>query len=61
MNELFWAKMLLLGTTIQEIAMTCNEPIGTIHTRARMALQKLREVLTVQHLELETMSWAQTS
>jgi RNA polymerase sigma-70 factor (ECF subfamily) len=33
------------GLTHQEIATRLNEPIGTIHTRARLALQKLRESL----------------
>jgi RNA polymerase sigma-70 factor (ECF subfamily) len=33
------------GLTHQEIAARLNEPIGTIHTRARLALQKLREAL----------------
>jgi RNA polymerase sigma-70 factor (ECF subfamily) len=33
------------GLTHQEIAAQLNEPIGTIHTRARLAIQKLRETL----------------
>jgi RNA polymerase sigma-70 factor (ECF subfamily) len=33
------------GLTHQEIAARLGEPIGTIHTRARLALQKLRETL----------------
>lgn len=33
------------GLTHQEIAARLNEPIGTVHTRARLALQKLRETL----------------
>lgn len=33
------------GLTHQEIAARLDEPIGTIHTRARLALQKLRETL----------------
>lgn len=33
------------GMTHQEIAARLDEPIGTIHTRARLALQKLRETL----------------
>jgi RNA polymerase sigma-70 factor (ECF subfamily) len=33
------------GLTHQEIASKLNEPIGTVHTRARLALQKLRETL----------------
>ncbi len=33
------------GMTRQEIAQASGEPLGTVHTRARLALQKLREVL----------------
>lgn len=33
------------GLTHQEIAAHLNEPIGTIHTRARLALFKLRDAL----------------
>ena len=33
------------GMTRQEIAAATGEPIGTIHTRARLGLQKLREAL----------------
>ncbi|MBI4671738.1 MAG: sigma-70 family RNA polymerase sigma factor [Chloroflexi bacterium] len=33
------------GLTHQEIAAHLNEPVGTVHTRARLALQKLRQVL----------------
>jgi RNA polymerase sigma-70 factor (ECF subfamily) len=33
------------GMTRQEISETTGEPLGTIHTRARLALQKLREEL----------------
>ena len=33
------------GMTRQEIAQAAGEPLGTIHTRARLALQKLREEL----------------
>jgi RNA polymerase sigma-70 factor (ECF subfamily) len=33
------------GLTRQEIAATTGEPLGTIHTRARLALKKLRETL----------------
>lgn len=39
------------GLTHQEIAAQLNEPVGTIHTRARLALQKLRE--TLLHLRLD--------
>lgn len=35
------------GLTRQEIAQATGEPLGTIHTRARLALQKLRELLNV--------------
>jgi RNA polymerase sigma-70 factor (ECF subfamily) len=33
------------GMTRQEIAEAIGEPIGTIHTRARLGLQKLRQLL----------------
>jgi RNA polymerase sigma-70 factor (ECF subfamily) len=33
------------GMTRQEIAEATGEALGTIHTRARLALQKLREEL----------------
>jgi len=33
------------GLTHQEIASRLNEPIGTVHTRARLALLKLRETM----------------
>ena len=33
------------GLTRQEIAAATGEPLGTIHTRARLALKKLRETL----------------
>jgi RNA polymerase sigma-70 factor (ECF subfamily) len=36
------------GMTRQEIAQSTGEPLGTIHTRARLALQKLREALRLQ-------------
>ena len=36
------------GMTRQEIARSTGEPLGTIHTRARLALQKLREALKLQ-------------
>lgn len=39
------------GLTHQEIAARLNEPIGTIHTRARLALQKLRELLLALQLD----------
>lgn len=39
------------GMTRQEIAQATGEPLGTIHTRARLALQKLREELQMQGFE----------
>ena len=39
------------GLTRQEIAATTGEPLGTIHTRARLALKKLRETLRAQGFE----------
>ena len=39
------------GMTRQEIAQVTGEPLGTIHTRARLALQKLREELQMQGFE----------
>ena len=39
------------GMTRQEIASATGEPLGTIHTRARLALQKLREELQLQGFE----------
>lgn len=36
------------GLTRQEIAAKTNIPLGTIHTRARLALQKLRQLLQSQ-------------
>lgn len=39
------------GMTRQEIARTTGEPLGTIHTRARLALQKLRDELQMQGFE----------
>jgi RNA polymerase sigma-70 factor (ECF subfamily) len=39
------------GLTHHEIAQTTSEPLGTIHTRARLGLQKLRAVLLKQGIE----------
>lgn len=39
------------GMTRQEIASATGEPLGTIHTRARLALQKLRDELQMQGFE----------
>jgi RNA polymerase sigma-70 factor, ECF subfamily len=39
------------GMTRQEIAEATGEALGTIHTRARLALQKLREELSKQEFE----------
>ena len=36
------------GMTRQEIAEQTGEPLGTIHSRARLAMQKLRESLLIQ-------------
>jgi RNA polymerase sigma-70 factor (ECF subfamily) len=41
------------GMTRQEIAQTTGIPIGTVHTRARLGLQKLRESLQGQGFEDE--------
>jgi RNA polymerase sigma-70 factor (ECF subfamily) len=39
------------GLTHQEIAAVTDEPLGTIHTRARLALRRLRETLQAQGIE----------
>ena len=39
------------GMTRQEIAQATGEPLGTVHTRARLALQKLRDELQLQGFE----------
>lgn len=39
------------GMTRQEIADATGEALGTIHTRARLALQKLREILDKEEFE----------
>lgn len=39
------------GLTHQEIAARLNEPVGTVHTRARLGLQKLRQVLLPLELD----------
>lgn len=39
------------GLTRQEIAELTGNPLGTIHTRARLGLQKLRTVLEAQGVE----------
>jgi RNA polymerase sigma-70 factor (ECF subfamily) len=39
------------GMTRQEIAEATGEALGTIHTRARLALQKLREELDKEEFE----------
>ena len=39
------------GMTRQEISQATGEPLGTIHTRARLALQKLRDQLQMQGFE----------
>jgi DNA-directed RNA polymerase specialized sigma24 family protein len=37
--------------TRQEIAKITGQPVGTIHTRARLGLQKLREALEKEKFE----------
>lgn len=39
------------GLTHHEIAQTTGEPLGTVHTRARLGLQKLRAMLLSQGVE----------
>ncbi len=39
------------GMSRQEIAQKTGEPLGTIHSRARLAMQKLREALVSQGLD----------
>ena len=39
------------GLTRQEIAAKTGEPLGTIHTRARLALKKLRAALLAPGFE----------
>jgi RNA polymerase sigma-70 factor, ECF subfamily len=39
------------GLTRQEIAEKTGEPLGTVHSRARLAMQKLRELLLDQGFE----------
>lgn len=40
------------GLTRQEIAQTIDKPLGTVHTRARLGLQKLRTALETAGIEL---------
>jgi RNA polymerase sigma-70 factor (ECF subfamily) len=39
------------GMTRQEIAQATGEALGTIHTRARLALQKLQQELSQEEFE----------
>lgn len=39
------------GMTRQEIAQTTQTPLGTVHTRARLALNKLRKILKAEEIE----------
>lgn len=39
------------GKTRREIADECNVPLGTVHTRARLALQKLQKTLLASGFE----------
>jgi RNA polymerase sigma-70 factor (ECF subfamily) len=44
------------GLSQREIAERLQNPIGTVKTRARLALQKLRDVLVAQGLRPEDLS-----
>jgi RNA polymerase sigma-70 factor (ECF subfamily) len=41
------------GLTRQEIARLTGEPLGTVHTRARLGLQKLRMILGEERLQVD--------
>jgi len=44
------------GFTRREIAKKLKLPEGTVHTRARLALQNLRQQLTLQGVSLEDLA-----